>query len=1502
MKLRFPSSAFYLIGLLSSLITALAISAISRMPSRHVFSALLGILTFLICCVIIENKHGNLTPKGKLSFKFNPDTSREVFVSSIYAASLVLVVLIPPANGMQFTDWTCIPATNYMRLFAGILLSSMLPRYGLLRLIDRNKRYVGLDSIVFSFFISVFLMSLMPYILMVLNIPVVYNYWASMIFNIAIFFLSSYSILKNSKRQSSKERTEVLSHQKFDYLILSCLLLFFVAGWFVYYSSFKLGSPGDMWNHYAEYVPLTKDVKIFSSPHLAYLSCESWFALHYIAVSQLTGFPTLNGWMVYAFINFFYILAFYQMVRDVVGDRHPKVPAIATIIATLFAGFGWVKALSLASGTTWGTALDKAGGMTYNDMIFSFVYGPIPQYFSLAIMSSLLYLMVRKGSFDRSGVFLTVVLVAQGYLVHIPEIALFPVFYYCFLLFVGHEEFGRLKKYSFSILLGLFTVFIVGLPFSTHFYFDIELPLMILFVLVGLTFVLMQLRTKIGLSFRFPRRLSILIIFFVWVLYGLSFLAWDSTLDLNITGNLVAVGLKPWYVYPVSQGASLLLGLLGLSYIILRRKVELANYKFHVSALILFFVLSKVLSYVNVNIMATGYWEKRFGSFMIIPLSIFGALFLSEVLLKLSLRNLTTSIRPSAKYAIAGLLISLVVISGVSSLVLALDRISLISEKDSYSNCSEAEMKALDFLRTNASAYATILGFSTQSNRFAYVFSGMNHLQSPYMFTKDAFQFIDIANPELALKMLYSLNITYLYVTQKDREALHSSGFVATHLLNHLPIAFQNNEVTIYQIPRLYPPSSTADFTVVVPSYMLDAAADPNILAQRLPRQMLFNETFGDYAEGSNGTPIWNPLKGTWKIANGLYSGTENTWAGSPSIISSLVLSDFSIQTHFRIESGYYAGIVFRYVDFSNFYMVVVSSDGKYNDVYKKVDGTTYLVEHSTGPPLRTGWNTLQVMAVGKHFSIYLNGDLAISTSDPEFASGKLGLLVDCSTTSFDNVTVEQPPDVIKSLALTFFLPIDMMAQSGLQYSIRTTEDGSLFDSGNILLPSDQWSNEKIRDYLAWVEKGGRLIVLDSDGLGNFAQMLSIYSNSDKLLSANRLVGQSEAVELEALAVPSLFSNDGQVKVIANYTSENNQSVPLVLAKKIGVGEVFYGNVRPFFEALYSANDAGQANFPRLGNFVRLLNLDAPSFKEIASDARWKYVGYDTTWVRDYVWLEGSVRMQSDSIVFPYDQFRVGRLELVNVTGTASGSSIQETIVQEIDIRDFAIKGAAFSVANSDGLYLFPTNYGAYSGLLLRPGFNISMQLANDAACSFMIGSGNDTYGVDLNSGVIIMENITTSVSKISDSFANARTPKDVTIGNKLFMVARTPFVSAEGSTLISEAYIPSHINYVPGFQVQVNGMTQFNFDCSSENVAMLTDFGYSGVLHTEQKAAQPSMFYWELAAIPWGYILTSPFFAILCILLVIVMIIAYGTISNQRTQESTAEAEGLGVEPDFHW
>ena len=1314
-------SIFYLLGLLMALLSAFAILTISRIESRYLFAVLFGALTFLIFVLLQNNVDRSVSKPFDLLLRFRFKFSREFFVLLIYAISIFLVLLIPSFSDAQFVNWQSIPAANYIRLLAGLLLSSILPGYGLLRLIDRKRRFDGLASIVFSFFISVFLMALVTFATVVANLTISSIFWLSLILNLVILVAYLFTFVKKNKPVMDQKNDLRVSH-RIDYLIIVCIFLFFVIGWIVYYSSYQLGSTGDMWDHYYTFLHVSKGA-LFSSSHLSYLNAETWFSFHYLALFELTGFPSLNGWMIYAFINFFYVLAFYLMVRGIVGEKYPKIPIIATVIATLFAGFGWIVALFLSSNNAWSNALTTGGSLTYNDIIYSFIYGPIPQYFSLSVLFTLLYLMTYKGKFSITSTFLTVVLIVQGILVHSPEIIFFTIFYFCFIFFANREDLGRLKKYSLSVLLGLFIVFVLGLPFSSHFYFNMASILPILTIIVCLTFVPIYIRTEnifhstfsrsvSGIkatinALVFSRIISIIIICLVWILYVLSYFVWNSTLNLDVTGSLAAVGLKPWYMYPINSGMSLLLGLLGITLLILDRKMRLTNAKFLTLSLLAFFIAGILLSFVNIyfNIANIGstYWEKRLYSFMVIPLSIFGAFFIIQVSSKLNFSSFNKNLRSLLMNLLVGLLIVIVLVSGVSSNVLALDNVSLVSQNDSLASCSKAELQAFDFLRANASAGSTVLGLSTDSNRLAYVFSGLNHLNSPYWFTSDSFQYIDIRNPELALKVLYSLNLNYLFATKSDLAKLQSDGYFVSHLINYLPVAFQNSEVTIYQVPKLNPPSSNSNATLVLPNYLVNDLSNPN-------------------------------------------------------------------------------------------------------------------------------------------------------------------------TGAVDN---------------TLYLPIDMLAQSGLDYSIKINEDGSLFNSKFLILPSDNgWTDEQITEYLSWVSNGGKLIVLNSDGLGDFAKYLSINSNYGYTVPFDKANNKSATVQIGSLQASLLYSKDNEVKVLDNYSDDNNNSAPLVFVKQVGNGQILYFNSKPFFENVESLNGTSPVNFQKMGSLFNLLSLETPFFKDIPADNRWKYLGYDTTSIRNYAQLEGSVNIESNSTILPYDQFNASTLSLANVTGTINGLPINGSILlQNVVITGFLEKGSAQSVLESQNVDIIPSDYGSYGLLLLDAASNISMQVPQGGLNFSALTTKNEAFKMNLESGEFSAKNISSSPSNV---FANMVLPNNIDLNGKIFVLTRVPSVSVNGTAVFPEAYIPSYTKNVAGDSVQINGRISFNFDCSSDNVIVLNDFVYSGTFQTGQLTTKISMVYWEITAIPWASILTSPTFLVFCFIFIMAIIAIVIINSKFKTTKKT--------------
>lgn len=133
-------------------------------------------------------------------------------------------------------------------------------------------------------------------------------------------------------------------------------------------------------------------------------------------------------------------------------------------------------------------------------------------------------------------------------------------------------------------------------------------------------------------------------------------------------------------------------------------------------------------------------------------------------------------------------------------------------------------------------------------------------------------------------------------------------------------------------------------------------------------------------------------------------------------------LSDVSITVEAKKLSGpddNAFGIICRYVDISNFYVFLASSDGYYG-ISKVVDGNQELIGEENLLPtdaIKQGAdavNTLRADCVGSTLTLFINGTQVTQFQDVTFASGDVGLLartLDILGTDilFDNFVVRKP-------------------------------------------------------------------------------------------------------------------------------------------------------------------------------------------------------------------------------------------------------------------------------------------------------------------------------------------------------------------------------------------------------------------------------------------------------------------------------------------------------------
>ena len=180
---------------------------------------------------------------------------------------------------------------------------------------------------------------------------------------------------------------------------------------------------------------------------------------------------------------------------------------------------------------------------------------------------------------------------------------------------------------------------------------------------------------------------------------------------------------------------------------------------------------------------------------------------------------------------------------------------------------------------------------------------------------------------------------------------------------------------------------------------------------------ILFEDDFSssgsgwDRFEDSEGITDYND--GRYKIA--LYTNEMFYWANPYQNFTDVIIEVQAMKVSGGDDMQY--GIICRHADIDNWYALVISADG-YAAVRKRVQGNDldYIAEWVQVPSVKTGnaTNNLRAECIGDRLALYVNGSLAIETTDSDISSGDAGLIAgtfEQSSTEvlFDNFVVINP-------------------------------------------------------------------------------------------------------------------------------------------------------------------------------------------------------------------------------------------------------------------------------------------------------------------------------------------------------------------------------------------------------------------------------------------------------------------------------------------------------------
>ncbi len=118
--------------------------------------------------------------------------------------------------------------------------------------------------------------------------------------------------------------------------------------------------------------------------------------------------------------------------------------------------------------------------------------------------------------------------------------------------------------------------------------------------------------------------------------------------------------------------------------------------------------------------------------------------------------------------------------------------------------------------------------------------------------------------------------------------------------------------------------------------------------------------------------------------------------------------SDFTLEAAFNPWGGAwgsYAGLVFRYQDAQNYYVLAAVCPRDYLALYRMSDGHLNLIKQAPADLQRGHWYTFKVEARGDHFVSYLDGKQIFEAQDAGLAKGRIGVWSqNDSRVSFDNI------------------------------------------------------------------------------------------------------------------------------------------------------------------------------------------------------------------------------------------------------------------------------------------------------------------------------------------------------------------------------------------------------------------------------------------------------------------------------------------------------------------
>lgn len=807
-------------------------------PEKLALSLVCTLLTFFLIEYLVSEGDVNLS----LHFKHRYSVW---FLAALGISSILTVILVPSIDTVLWVEWNRISILSWGRYLSAMFLL-FLPGYITLRLIDNEDRFKGVEGFVLSFLISTFLVPLVAYASLLLNLM-------GQLYLILLGFdgllLASYVIL-NVKRFHGGIREARAQIEIRKTLVLLFVVIFVLLSGFLirHYGDTLYAQGGDMGDHLGSALSLLNGNAIIGG--YGY-DQALWFHLFLLAFLELSGFPPINAYSVDTLFFLFPItyLAIYALASAFF--KREKTPVVATVFS-LFGGFGWIYFLQLRSGATTPIevleAIRQANSMTLD--IFSPVFFPtiaVPMYLiAIPTFCMLLYLLRSDGLEKTRHFVLVSILIALDVFAHAgAELLLFMVvFLASFFLFRNKV---RLKKLSLSMILGLTASVALdlagGRPVNILGSFGKTIPYGFLFAIAIITFVLSIIpKSPIQLRLLLRRVISdlkLMLASFGLYLYGLSFII-VMAISSDWNPRVHPCWGVPWYFVPMMLGMPLVLTLLYIAYKT-REGKQVGDKGFWFFVIVAVSCLFLIEAFRYSNLFFPGLFEAgeevlrmlRFETYLKMAVSVLGAYALTRFLTWLKQIDMSI-ITPTGfqsrlnKKLLATFMLGLILILTMPSALLRTEGFTIWS--DTRTAIPNDTLGAISYVSNHLSSNDHVMTLSEASRSLLR----MAGITKPQVITF----LVVLEDPQLEffLDYVWTRGTKFIYTTEQEviqlNESFPNSAIVKA--IKYLPVCYKNGIQTVYEVPSISPPlpsdtvlstpwpgaSKNCDFTSYYPLWM----------------------------------------------------------------------------------------------------------------------------------------------------------------------------------------------------------------------------------------------------------------------------------------------------------------------------------------------------------------------------------------------------------------------------------------------------------------------------------------------------------------------------------------------------------------------------------------------------------------------------------------------------------------------------------------------------------